>query len=81
MLNSLEQFAMLFASQLILVTYLTGKQALNVIPTLNLLFLAGRIFFFLGYPRNRSFGMALTLTPVFSTIAYISYRYLKLYVI
>ena len=77
--NSLEQFAMLFACQLILVTYLTGKQTLNVVPLLNILFIVGRIFFFLGYPKYRGFGFTLGFVPLFIAIAYTSYRYVKLF--
>ena len=78
-LNSLEQFLMSLTSQLILVTYLTPKQALNIIPVLNLLFITGRIFFWLGYPNNRGFGITLNLVPTFATILYINYRYFGLF--
>lgn len=79
-LNSLEQFIMFFVSQLILVSYLTSKQVLNLIPTLNLLFIVGRITFWLGYPMNRSFGMTLNFAPLFVTMSYIGYRYITLFV-
>lgn len=78
-LNSLEQFVILFASQLVLVTYLTGKQTLNVIPTLNLLFFVGRVLFFLGYPKYRTLGMALSMWPTLTVVGYLGYRYVKLF--
>lgn len=75
--NSLEQFVMLFASQLCLVTYLTGKQALNIIPSLNLLYIVGRIFFFLGYPKKRSFGFLLGFEPILLSMGYVGYRWFQ----
>ena len=77
--NSIEQFIMLFASQLSLVTYLTGRQALNIIPSINLLYIIGRIFFFLGYPKRRSFGFLLGFEPILMTMAYVGYRYITSY--
>ena len=79
-LNSLEQFVMSFTSQLILVTYLTPRQVLNIIPVINILFISGRIFFWLGYPKNRSFGGCLNLFPLLATMVYIIYRYFGLFI-
>ena len=78
-LNSLEQFVMSFTSQLILITYLTPKQVVNIIPVLNLVFIVGRITFWLGYPFNRGFGMTLNMVPLFATISFINYRYFGLF--
>jgi len=78
--NSLEQFVMSFVSQLILVTHLEPKNVLNIIPTINLLFITGRILFFVGYPRARSLGFTLNMLPTFATIGYIFYKYIRIFV-
>ena len=77
--NSLEQFVLSVVSQLILVTYLEPKNILNIIPTLSLLFLIGRIAFWLGYPLKRGLGFFLGFWPIVATIAYIGYRYVAIY--
>ncbi len=78
--NSLEQFTMSIFSQLILVTYLEPKVILNVIPVINLLFIVGRITFWLGYPTRRAFGFNLTNMPIIATLGYITYKLAKQYI-
>ena len=77
--NSSEHFLMHMISQLILITYLTAEQTLNLIPTLNLLFILGRILFFFGYPKYRSLGFFIYYVPLMSMMGYIGYRYIKLF--
>jgi len=77
--NSLEQFIMSIMSQLILVTHLEPESILNVIPTLNLLFIMGRITFWLGYPKYRTFGFGVTAFPTIAVIAFNTYKYIKIY--
>ena len=79
MLNSLEHFVLHITLQLILVSFITAKQTINLIPTLNLLFIFGRIFFFIGYPKYRPFGFFLYFIPLLSVMSYVGYRYVRLF--
>lgn len=66
--NSLEQTVLAVGAHLVLATVLRGEEMI-LLPVLVALYLAGRVFFVLGYARGaaaRAFGMALTGT---STIA------------
>ncbi|CAG2113539.1 unnamed protein product, partial [Medioppia subpectinata] len=58
--NSCEQFLLSFVSQLILITHLEPTDVLNVIPAMNLLFVAGRVAFWVGYPVHRGVGFTLS---------------------
>ena len=78
--NSIEQFLMSSVSQLILIIHLDPISVLNLIPTLNLLFILGRITFWLGYPRYRSFGFMLTNYPTTAVIFYNLYQFVRLYI-
>jgi uncharacterized MAPEG superfamily protein len=65
--NSVEQFLLNFINQLIISTYLT-EDKLKLIPLLSLLFITGRIAFWIGYqiaPKYRSFGFTVTAVPTF----------------
>ena len=77
--NSVEQFLMLSVSQLILAVHLSAKTLINVIPALNICFIIGRITFWLGYPRYRSFGFVVTQTPIMASILYNIYKYIKIF--
>jgi hypothetical protein len=77
--NSLEQFVMSVMSQLILVTHLEPDCILNIIPILNLLFIFGRVMFWLGYPKYRAFGFAVTIFPTIATIGFNTYKFTKIY--
>lgn len=77
--NSCEQFLMTAVSQLILITHLDAITILQVIPALNLLFIFGRITFWLGYPKYRAFGFMVTNLPIVFTIIYNLYSFVKLY--
>jgi hypothetical protein len=78
--NSCEQFLMTAVSQLILITHLDAITILQVIPALNLLFIFGRITFWLGYPKYRAFGFMVTNLPIVFTIFYNLYSFVKLYI-
>jgi uncharacterized MAPEG superfamily protein len=65
--NSVEQFLLNCINQLIISTYLT-EDKLKLIPLLSLLFITGRIAFWIGYqiaPKYRSFGFTVTSVPTF----------------
>lgn len=73
--NTVEQFLLNFVNQLILVTYLTENQ-LKLIPVINLIFLIGRLTFYLGYlisPDYRTFGFMVTFIPNLAMLGYNSY--------
>ncbi|PZU71813.1 MAPEG family protein [Brevundimonas sp.] len=60
--NSLEQTVLAVGAHLVLATMLRGEQMI-LLPVLVALYLAGRVFFALGYAKGagaRAFGMALT---------------------
>jgi len=77
--NTVEQTVMLAFAQLILITFIDSATILKVIPALNLLFILGRITFWLGYPKYRAFGFMVSSMPTYATIVYITYRFAKLY--
>lgn len=68
--NSIEQFLLSAFAQVILIVYLSEQQIAALIPLINLLHLIGRIFFWLFYPRLRSFGFILTFLPTNIAIGY-----------
>lgn len=68
--NSIEQFLLSAAAQIILIVYLTEQQVNALIPLINLLHLIGRIFYWLFYPRLRSFGFILTFLPTNIALGY-----------
>lgn len=73
--NSLEQFVITVVSQLSLISYLPGVQVVRVIPLLNFLFFFGRIAFFVGYPRYRTFGFITTWVPTIAANSYSLYKF------
>lgn len=61
--NSLEQFVFSFAAQMVLICFLKENDLVaRMIPLMNVFYLIGRIFFAIGYPNVRQFGMALTIS-------------------
>ena len=78
--NSVEQFLMSAVSQLILIIHLDSNSVLNIIPTMNLLFILGRIAFWLGYPKYRSIGFMLTNYPTIVAVVYNLYKFVRIYV-
>ena len=78
--NTVEQFILSIVAQLILVTHLDAEHTLKYIPALSLLFIIGRITFWIGYPQYRSFGMITTMAPTMVVIAYNVYKFFNLYI-
>ena len=72
--NSFEQFVLALVSQLILVQHINPEQTLKYIPALALLFVIGRVTFWLGYPRYRLFGFLVNLIPLLLTMGFNSYK-------
>lgn len=77
--NSIEQFLMSAVSQLILVIHLKSSVVLKAIPALNLLFIIGRIAFWLGYPNYRTFGICVSSLPVVAIAAINLYEFALFY--
>lgn len=78
--NSVEQFLLSFFAQVISISYLDEQLLLKLIPLVNLLFIIGRITFFLGYPIRRTFGFTLTWIPtslllVFSLVSFVRFLF------
>ena len=77
--NTLEQFIIFIIGQLILTTYLSDNQ-MKLVPILAVLFVIGRITFWIGYMdpsegnTNRAFGFALNFTINVWTWFYLVYR-------
>lgn len=73
--NSIEQFLMAIITQTSALPYLTATQVLHIIPLFNGLFLAGRVFFWLGYPKRRSFGFTLGMVPISMATFFTTYHF------
>ena len=68
--NSIDQAIIIVLAQLALIPFLTGSQTIKFIPLINIVWFAGRVTFFLGYPGYRGFGWAWTFAPALGTIGY-----------
>ena len=74
--NTLEQGLCCFVLYLALGVSLANEQ-LVLIPLLCLLFVIGRVFFYIGYtlqPVWRAFGFGMTVLPCIATSLYLLYR-------
>ena len=74
--NTVEQTLLSLLSQTILLPLLTPLQVLKVIPTMNILFLVGRISFAIGYPKFRSFGFCFSIIPSVLAIKFVWFELL-----
>lgn len=74
--NFFEQFVISAFSQLILISHLSAKQTHQFIPLMNLFFVVGRITFWAGYPRSRSFGFSCCLAPSITAASISAYEFL-----
>lgn len=74
--NSMEQFLLSVTSQITLLAYLTPAQTVTLIPLINVWHLVGRIAFWMGYPKYRTFGVMSTLSPTVISIGYCIYQLL-----
>lgn len=63
MQNSIEQFVMSAFAQIISISFIDKAVLLKVIPLINILFVIGRITFWLGYPKYRTFGFMCSALP------------------
>lgn len=62
--NSMEQFLMHIVAQVTLLTVLEETKITRIIPLMNAFYFFGRIFFWIGYPKLRSFGFIMTTLPI-----------------
>jgi len=76
MTNTLEQFLMSAFAQIISVSFIEVKLLIKIIPIVNLLFLIGRLTFWLGYPKYRTFGFMCTTIPNTLLITYNLFKFL-----
>ena len=63
MQNSIEQFLMSAFAQIISISFVDRTLLIKVIPLINILFFVGRITFWLGYPKYRTFGFMCSAIP------------------
>ena len=73
--NSIEQFVLLTFSQTISLAFISPIQTLQLIPLANLWFVVGRVLFWLGYPKKRTFGMISSAIPGSIAIWYSTYYF------
>jgi hypothetical protein len=73
--NSIEQFVISVVGQVTLITFLESEKIITLIPLINVMYLIGRIFFWIGYPKFRSFGMTVTMFPISLSIYFALYRF------
>ena len=74
LMNTIEQFGVFAVSLLALGASLQTPKQLRLIPTMCVLFVAGRLLFRVGYPDNRAFGFNMNYT--ISTINILAVAYL-----
>jgi len=77
--NSVEQVLVSVTTQLALTAIVDGYTLVRTIPILNFLWLVGRIFFFLGYPKHRCFGWPLTFYSVAAGSLYALYAFVRFF--
>ena len=75
--QTVEQFIFAVVTQAAVLPYLTPIQVVNIIPLANLLFFVGRIFFWLGYPIYRTFGMVVTMAPFSLILWFLTIQYTR----
>lgn len=73
--NSVEQLSCFLLMQVSLLPHLSGEEVRQLIPAINILFLVGRIFFWLGYPNYRSFGFMTTFITLLLGVGTTVYRF------
>lgn len=74
--NYVEQFIISAFAQLVLISHLSAKQTSQFIPLMNLFFVVGRVTFWAGYPRSRSFGFFCCLIPSITATCLSAYEFL-----
>ncbi|KAH9400264.1 hypothetical protein TYRP_001825 [Tyrophagus putrescentiae] len=78
--NSVEHGLVFTFSLLIAATDLTPELCRRLVPTLNLLYILGRLLYLIGYPCNRSFGFTILNFTIITTVSYNLYQLACLYV-
>lgn len=78
--NSVEHGLVLTFSLLIAATDLSPALCRRLMPTINLLYIFGRLLYLLGYPSNRSFGFTIFNFTIITTVTYNLYQLACLYV-
>lgn len=78
--NSIEQFVMSVVGQITLITFLDSEKIISLIPVINVFYFIGRLFFWFGYPKKRSFGFTMTMAPISMAIIFSAYRFVTQWV-
>lgn len=73
--NSFEQLVISVFLQLAFTSFADPETVLKYIPAVNFVQFAGRIAFYLGYPKYRTLGMTLTLMPNLLLLSFNIYRF------
>lgn len=77
MQNSIEQFLMSSFAQIISISFIEANILIKIIPLINILFIVGRIAFFFGYPKYRTFGFMCSAIPNTLLINYNLYKFIQ----
>ncbi|KAI2802439.1 hypothetical protein BLOT_009890 [Blomia tropicalis] len=77
--NTIEHGLVFIISQLIMVIDLDSVQCCRMIPTLNYIYLIGRIAYLIGYPSKRSFGFTICNFTIILTVMFNMYQLIILY--
>jgi hypothetical protein len=72
--NAIEQLFVSIIVQISSITYMSGEEVVRCIPAMNVLYLIGRVSFFLGYPKYRTFGFCLSFFPTGVVFLYSMYK-------
>ena len=73
--NSIEQLFLSIIVQVSAITYFSGEEVLRCIPIVNAMYFVGRIAFWFGYPKYRTFGFCLTIFPTTLLCMYSVYKF------
>ena len=73
--NSMEQALLSLLAQLSIISYLSAADVARVIPLLNVTFFVGRVAYYIGYPKLRSFGFSLTFAPTAAALLFVGYKF------
>lgn len=75
--HTMEQYLISLSAQLVSLCYLSAVNILRVIPLINLLFIIGRVTFWLGYPDYRFYGNNNCILPSLMLTCYNIYSFLQ----
>ena len=74
--NTMEQLILTTMAQLSLISYLPAADVARVIPFMNITFLIGRITYYAGYPKLRTYGFTMTFLPTAAAILFVAYKFI-----